>query len=272
MLSRFAKVSSFARKPSVLYRVVSTSVNNNNATPATVNTNAPSKEVRRYPHDAPERDFVNFPPVRLPEQPGKLRIGFIPDEWFQMMYDKTGVIGPYVIFWGGLATILSKEIFVYWADTAEQLVFLAALIGVTKMYGHKLAGMLDKKVDEATAAEYTKLNDASKEIDEKIAQNDSLQSLPEANKLIHAAKRENVHMQLEAAYRSRLFQVYQEIKKRLDYQVAIQGVYKRLERDEAINYIIREVNKSIGANQENEAFQSGLNTLRNLSKKYAGSI
>ena len=38
-----------------------------------------------------------------------------------------------------------------------------------------------------------------------------------------------------------------------DYQVAVQGVYKRLERDQAINYIIGEVHKSIGPNQVNHS-------------------
>jgi hypothetical protein len=61
-----------------------------------------------------------------------------------------------------LATLLSKEVFIYWADTGEQMVFLALVIAVSKMYGHKLAAMVDKKVDEASAAEYTKLNDATK--------------------------------------------------------------------------------------------------------------
>ena len=52
-----------------------------------------SDNIRRYPHDAPERDFVNFPPPRVPEEGGKIRIGLVPDEWFQAMYDKTGVTG-----------------------------------------------------------------------------------------------------------------------------------------------------------------------------------
>lgn len=103
---------------------------------------------------------------------------------------------------------------------------------------------------------------------------------------------------MEAAFRHRLSQVYQEVRRRLDYQVSVQGVYKRLERDQAINYIIGEVNKSIGPNlvifknflhwkyfyvrskcmififvlKEKESFQSGLNTLKLLSIKHAGTI
>lgn len=37
--------------------------------------------------------MVNFPPMKQPVNPGKLRIGVIPEEWFQFMYNKTGVTG-----------------------------------------------------------------------------------------------------------------------------------------------------------------------------------
>jgi F-type H+-transporting ATPase subunit b len=175
----------------------------------------------------------------------------IPDEWFKAMYEKTGVTGPYLLFWGGLATILSKEIFVYWADTAEQLVFLGAVIAISKLYGSKIAGALDNMANKETKAMESELEDATKEIDVKIANNEALKTLPDANKLINEAKRENIHLQLESAFRQRLAQVHQEVKKRLDYQVAVQNVYKRVEREQAINYILGEVNKSIGANQVN---------------------
>ena len=56
-------------------------------------------------------------------------------------------------------------------------------------------------------------------------------------------------MQLEAALRQRLAEVYSEVKRRLDYQVALQNVHKRVEREQAVSYIIDGVNKSIGAAQ-----------------------
>jgi F-type H+-transporting ATPase subunit b len=267
MLSRFGKVLNLSSKPSILFRAVSAS-SNKSANVAPAAANGP----RHFPHDAPERDFVNFPPVRIGEQGGKLRIGLVPDEWFSAMYNKTGVTGPYIIFWGGVATLISKEYFVYWADTAEQIVFLGALIAGSKVYGKKLGEKLDQISNENNTAALTELEDQSKAIDAAIQVNSSLQSFPEANKLINAAKRENVALQLESVYRSRLSQVYTEVKRRLDYQVSVQGVYKRLERDQAINYIIDGVHKSIGPNQQKEAFQSGLDILKGLSQKHAGTI
>jgi len=86
----------------------------------------------------------------------------VPDEWFQAMYNKTGVIGPYVIFWGGITTLLSKEVFVYWPDTAEQIVFLTVVIGLSKVYGKKLADFLDKKTDELNNQEIGRLESTTK--------------------------------------------------------------------------------------------------------------
>jgi F-type H+-transporting ATPase subunit b len=259
MLSRIARASAINCKPSVLFRAVSSSA-------------AKQSDVKRYPHDAPERDFANYPPIRMPVQPGKVRLGFIPDEWFQFMYNKTGVTGPYILFWGAIATALSKEMFIPWVDTPEHLIFLGFVIATTKMYGSKIGAMLDKQVDQKIKAYEDELKESTKSVDAQIGSLEALKSLPEANKLIHDSKRDNVLLQLEAAYRQRMAMVHQEVKKRLDYQLAIQNIYKRVEREQAINFILDGVKKSIGPNQEKEAFQSALSQLKALSQQHAGSI
>lgn len=199
---------------------------------------APADNVRRYPHDAPERDMVNFPPLKQPVQAGKLRIGVIPDEWFQFMYNKTGVTGPYILFWGGLTTILSKEYFVPWVDTPEHLVFLGLFVYFSKTYAPKIAAYLDKTAKETDDAYNQELADSTKHVDEQVSEKTALLSLPDANALIHEAKRENVHLQLEGALRQRYADVHAEVKRRLDYQVAVNNVQKRVEREQAMNYII----------------------------------
>lgn len=265
MLSRFAKASTSAIKPSIIFRTVATTSNNASQTAAVDN-------VKRYPHDAPERDMVNFPPLKQPVNPGKLRIGLIPDEWFQFMYNKTGVTGPYILFWGGLTTILSKEYFIPWVDTPEHLVFLGLFVYFSKTYAPKIAQYLDSVIKADEDKYVNDLKDSTKHIDGAIEEKAALQSLPEANTLIHAAKRENLNLQLEVSLRERMAEVHAEVKKRLDYQVALQNVQRRAEREQAVSYIIDGVKQSIGATQQKEAFQSGLAQLKSLSQKHAGTI
>lgn len=66
------------------------------------------------------------------------------------------------MFWGGLATLFSKEYFIYWVDTAEQFAFLALVVAATKMYGKQIGEFLDKGAEQENAEAVKALQDQTK--------------------------------------------------------------------------------------------------------------
>ncbi|XP_026518121.1 ATP synthase F(0) complex subunit B1, mitochondrial-like [Terrapene carolina triunguis] len=71
----------------------------------------------------------------------------------------------------------------------------------------------------------------------------------EGRNYLFDAKRNNVAMLLETNYRERLLTVYNEVKKRLDYQIAVQQLARRKEQDHMINWIEKNVVQSITPQQ-----------------------
>lgn len=81
------------------------------------------------------------------QEPGKVRMGFIPEEWFQLFYKKTGVTGPYVFAFTLSTYLVSKEVYVMEHDYYSGLSFLIMWIYMVKKLGPKVAAYADKEID-----------------------------------------------------------------------------------------------------------------------------
>jgi F-type H+-transporting ATPase subunit b len=223
---------------------------------------------RLWPHDQwPERDLVNFPPYKLREVPNAVRWYCVPETWFKFFYEKTGVTGPYMFFYGLLVYGFSKEYIVLWYDFTEYLILAAAVITVVKkigpMVGDTFRGWHQEEVDRYTSVVQNSKAMAGKILhgyEESLARAKGIGQLADARKDI-------VNMALETAYRERMKQMYEAVKRRLDYQVALQNARKDFERTNMINWITSEVKKSITAKQEQDTLQACLNQLRQIASQ-----
>ncbi|KAK7073055.1 ATP synthase F(0) complex subunit B1, mitochondrial, partial [Halocaridina rubra] len=157
-----------------------------------------------------ERDEVNFPrPVR-PIEPGKVRMGFIPEEWFKFFYPKTGVTGPYM-FGIGLTTYLcSKEILVMEHEFYTGITILIMVVFAVKKFGKGVAAYLDKEIDEIEGVWVNYRKSSIDSIKKAIEEEKKSQWEAQGQSILFDAKRENIAIQLETAYRERLANVQSE--------------------------------------------------------------
>ncbi|CAL1282878.1 unnamed protein product, partial [Larinioides sclopetarius] len=225
------------------------------------------KEELPKPYDGPERDLVNFPRrVRL-EYPGKVRLGFLPDEWFTFFYKKTGVTGPYVFGAGLLTFLLSKELYVIEHEFSTGVAIFLLVYTAVKKFGPSARKWMDdefarnvKEMEDHKKSSMDALNTAIENEKKNVW-------YAEGQKILMNAKRENVQMQLETEYRRRFMHVYEQVKKRLDYQLDLINTTRKLEQKHMVDWIVNNVVKSITPQQEKEALQKCIEDLKILSAK-----
>lgn len=74
-------------------------------------------------------------------------------------------------------------------------------------------------------------------------------------------------MLLETNYRERLHMVTNEVKRRLDYQIALQDLHRRMEQEHMVNWVQKSVIGSITPQQVSVLCQSvGSLQLRDVSQ------
>lgn len=216
----------------------------------------------------PERDTVNFPIKKQPLTSPPVRLGFIPDTWFQAFYPKTGVTGPYVFGVGFLTYVLSKEIWVVEHGFTHFIAFWIAFYIIAKKFGPAIASYYDTHNEALDNRHwYVPLNKTKDQFKKNIEELEKSIWREDGQKYLFESKRENVDLQLESVYRQRLTEVHQAVKKRLDYQVDVETAKRRLQQQHMVQWIVDGVMAGITPAQEKDSMTKCLQDLKNLAAK-----
>jgi F-type H+-transporting ATPase subunit b len=251
MLSRVA-----LRSGSIAARLVHT--NSNVSQAASSNTPAPASE---------ERNEVDFPRRQRPIYPDPVRHGFIPETWFELLYGKTGVTGPYMLGTGLITFLVSKEIYVLEHEFYGGVVWAGLAVYAIKRFGPSVAEYCDKLLDDEKKHLSQGRTNMITNLEEGIKSCEVNSEEAQSQTVLFKAKKENIGLQLEAAYRERLQAVHNEVKKRLDYQLEKSNLEKRFEQRHMVDWIVQNVRKSITPAQETASLKQCITDLKTLAAR-----
>ncbi|CAK1554893.1 unnamed protein product [Leptosia nina] len=199
--------------------------------------------------------------IKRRAEPGKVRLGMFPDDWFTFFHSKTGVSGPYIL--GILLTnyMFSKEIYVMEHEYYAGLSIFVIIVGITKNFGKDIGKVLDSEID----ALENELNQGIKNqlnlYETVIKDCQEMQKQAKGQQMLMDAKKENVSMQLEAVYRERLMQAYNAVKGRLEYHSKRTRVLNRIHQKWMLEWILDNVRKSITPDFEKQALNRAIEDL-----------
>lgn len=189
---------------------------------------------------------------------GKVRFGFLPEEWFLFFHSKTGVSGPYIFGIVFINYLFSKEIYVMEHEYYTSLSIFPMLYFASTRLGPAFAKFLDKDIDEIVNNLEKGRKEEMNVLENIIKDAKDAQWRAEGQKLLMDAKKEHIAMQLEAVYRERYMQVFRAVKGRLDYQVKLHQSLSRIQQKCMINWIIENVKKAITPEFEKKVFEKAI--------------
>lgn len=247
------------------------------ATPATTTVKEPSFVALRSDYTAPtgltpniespQRDLVNFPRLLKHTYPAQTRVfNFFPESWFDFLYTKTGVTGPYFLGFGLATFLLSKEFYIIEHEFNNVLPFFVIGYLVRRYF----TPWHDKMTEDNNTETHRRMcvwqEDSMQYLeDEKVVLDNRLWAAEQSAKDIEQVKKENVLMQMEAEYRQRMMTAYSEVKRRLDYFKTKQNTIRQHERQHMTKWIVENVKKGITEQQERDNLKSCLDALKKLS-------
>nr|XP_023022512.1 ATP synthase subunit b, mitochondrial-like [Leptinotarsa decemlineata] len=212
--------------------------------------------------ESPNKSSSSSSPQRIVRQePGKVIFAFIPEEWIRAFIPKTGVSGFYTFLFTFSTYLVSKEYYVlehnYYGGLSMLILWWAGI----KYIGPHLRMYLDKEIDIYESSWNKSRKEMKETLEEQIEDERFLQFQAEGQTLLMAAKRENVALQLEEEFRKRQMYVYREVKNRLDYHVRVEQVKKRIQHLNLVEYVKREVTKSITPEMQNKLIDIYMNNI-----------
>lgn len=221
---------------------------------------------------APERDTVNFPRIAQPLDTPPARYHFIPESWFQFFYPKTGVTGPYA-FAGSFATFLLSKEWLIWehellTGVTSTMIFTYAVL----KFGPKVGPFFRKKIKEEVDNWENWRKGNYQFLDEMQTHYKSELNKSNLINAVYDVRRQDVDMQLEGEYRRRIKNVYEDTRRRLDYLVAVAHSQRQIAHKNMVNWIIGNVESSIGQKQESELLDSCIMNLKQLGAKNANAV
>lgn len=144
--------------------------------------------------------------------------------------------------------------------------FILLYVVITK-FGPDVKKYLSAECDKVEAGFNQSRLDEIAQHEENIKNEELAQWQSEGQLILNDAHKENVALQLEAAYRERLANVYAEVKRRLDYQVEVQHVERRIKQKHLVDWVRNKVLSSITPDQEKENLNRCIADLSALATK-----
>jgi F-type H+-transporting ATPase subunit b len=216
----------------------------------------------------PERDLVNYPHPNFLEFHSPVRMGFIPDSWFKFFYEKTGETGGYM-FIGSMGTFLFQKELVVVTNELYRMV----PVGIHAVFwyfvaSHLIGNMVHADADARYDMKYNwkqrQLQAVHNGMDDETVKQSQTQGIMQ---YLFEAKRENVGLQLEGAYRQRVNTLHQQVKRQLDFLVEYESTKRRFELGHMASWISKEVRKGITPALEEAALKKCVVDLQALAKK-----
>lgn len=244
-----------------------------------VRHNTTAVAVSSRPRDQVAEDWENFKMPLAPYEgmgplpplptwdPKCMRHYVFPEYWFEFLYPRLGVTGPYTLGLGTLAFLMSKEILVYTPELINAFALTVVATGIMKAVGPSLkdtfAGMTEHQYDCVYKLKMDEIDAIEAEVEEVKTEKwrSGLQEL------YHDVKKSNLALMLETEFLNRRAALAGAIKRRLDYQIAVQQTEREIAHAHMVNWIEDKVQKSITPESQKQTLDVCIARLNAMNAK-----